>query len=215
MSSAPYFCACSSTKAYGSSRGNTVQAARLRALKSWGRTSLAGCAGRSNSPSTARQLEKGNGGELVGPRELGRAGATRHARNSVPYLDRISAREGLEPVEATEAGAMRFPQETSQSPGERALLVPARGSREHSAKGLFFRLFFCPNKKMNSPGKGEILTLQDGTAKTARRRALKRWGCTSSVPRAGRSNSPYTPYELSRGCFASPGDLLLFQGEQK
>ncbi len=49
---------------------------------------------------------------------------------------------------------------------------------------------------MNSPGKGEILTCQDGTAKAARLRALKRWGCTSSVPRAGRSNSPYALYHL-------------------
>ncbi len=29
---------------------------------------------------------------------------------------------------------------------------------------------------MNSPGKGEILTLQVGTAKVARLRALKKWG---------------------------------------
>ncbi len=78
----------------------------------------------------------------------------------------------------------------------------------------FFRLFFCLNKKMNSPGKGEILTLQDGTAKTARLRALKRWGRASLAGRAGRSNSPYTPYELLRGCFASPATYFCFKANK-
>ncbi len=184
-------------------RANT---ARLRALKRWGCASLAGCAGRSNSPYALYHLvwwgfrpsranyfyskaDKSNQkppfgaatavrvsylikadlpfvrhwdgsldqretvggwlgrGSLVGAGELGRAGATFHTRHIVPYSDRISAREGLEPVEATEAGAMRFPEETSQSPGGEVATGSCPRESGAQCKGAFFSFIFLPQQK--------------------------------------------------------------------